>query len=588
MRYEDWDVLLFPHNDKIPMREFKTQCHAVHDNEFAFTQGSYGLPTMTCFMPGLPTGTPFNISLHCWKNPEVSQSTTSFSPEHVDLVKFEARVFVDGRMVASSSFEQTGTWPQVLSRSFAEFTKNGQLEQLKFPSFRSELLRQNYWSPADDLGRIKIVISEGFPRDSHTVPIERVNNIVAFSFQHAPIDILEGSAIAWPNPAMWRRGSFNPTMPVPTERPSDGVHAHVHSPRCRLGLGSTIPSSDMPGVNGAQTTSFLGSMPNTMAFLQRGPMTSTKTSTTKSTDPFNYTPSGSESISQIDWANFNPDLRSAGVRKSSNSNRSMLDCGQAGPHGLHQMGANHEMNFEGLYHDGHDTSRSTLQVPTNTPTVLPGINLTDEFFAHSTPSTANFPSELAASLTNSLLNQPMPIPSAATTTLPVGDVKFRKENLFADSGSNQNTPTITMDHLNMRKVSHTAFPTCSLDVSQRQSQGHTTCSRETSLTNSSPSSRTFSGIFSYRSGSGGDFGQSLTNVSPVHAFTHSNLDASTPIATGVVGEPRVGSGMGPDSDKGTKHSRHVTPASARAIDDEDGPRRSSPRVKIGFGEGMES
>ncbi len=68
-----------------------------------------------------------------------------------------------------------------------EFTKNGDLEVLKFPQFRSELLRQSYWSPADEVGRIKIVISEGFPRDSLTVPIERVKNIVAFSFQHAPL-----------------------------------------------------------------------------------------------------------------------------------------------------------------------------------------------------------------------------------------------------------------------------------------------------------------------------------------------------------------------------------------------------------------
>lgn len=71
--------------------------------------------------------------------------------------------------------------------SFPEFTKNGDLEVLKFPQFRSELLRQSYWSPADEVGRIKIIVSEGFPRDSLTMPIERVKNIIAFSFQHAPL-----------------------------------------------------------------------------------------------------------------------------------------------------------------------------------------------------------------------------------------------------------------------------------------------------------------------------------------------------------------------------------------------------------------
>lgn len=43
------------------------------------------------------------------------------------------------------------------------------------------------WNAGDDIGRIKIVISEGFPRDSPTMPLERIKNVVAFSFQHAPL-----------------------------------------------------------------------------------------------------------------------------------------------------------------------------------------------------------------------------------------------------------------------------------------------------------------------------------------------------------------------------------------------------------------
>ena len=71
--------------------------------------------------------------------------------------------------------------------SLLEFTKAGELEPLKFPQFRRELLYQNHWNPGDEVGRVKIVISEGFPRDSLSTPIERVKNIVAFSFQHAPM-----------------------------------------------------------------------------------------------------------------------------------------------------------------------------------------------------------------------------------------------------------------------------------------------------------------------------------------------------------------------------------------------------------------
>lgn len=31
MRFEEWDVLLFPKDSKVPMKEFKTNCHVVHD-----------------------------------------------------------------------------------------------------------------------------------------------------------------------------------------------------------------------------------------------------------------------------------------------------------------------------------------------------------------------------------------------------------------------------------------------------------------------------------------------------------------------------------------------------------------------------
>ena len=68
-----------------------------------------------------------------------------------------------------------------------DLDKHGDFEKLKFPSFHKELLSQNYWNAGDDLGRIKVVISEGFSRDGYTYPFERIKNIVSFSFQHAPL-----------------------------------------------------------------------------------------------------------------------------------------------------------------------------------------------------------------------------------------------------------------------------------------------------------------------------------------------------------------------------------------------------------------
>lgn len=68
-----------------------------------------------------------------------------------------------------------------------DLNKHGDPESLKFPSFHRDLLTQSHWSAADDYGRIKLVISEGFPRESLSMPFERIKNVVAFSFQHAPL-----------------------------------------------------------------------------------------------------------------------------------------------------------------------------------------------------------------------------------------------------------------------------------------------------------------------------------------------------------------------------------------------------------------
>jgi len=101
MRYENWDVLIFPsgRESKVPTKEFKVACHVVPDGEFSHCHGAHGLPVMTCFIPSFQSGTRFHISIHSWKTPEISQFTRSFS-KHPELVKFEARILVDGRLVA--------------------------------------------------------------------------------------------------------------------------------------------------------------------------------------------------------------------------------------------------------------------------------------------------------------------------------------------------------------------------------------------------------------------------------------------------------------------------------------------------------
>jgi len=100
-------------------------------------------------------------------------------------------------------------------------------KQLQFPPFHNEILQQSHWDARDGLGRIRIVIAEGLARGAgHNRGFERLRDIVAFSFQHAPKNILEQSGIAWPNARMFLTAS----TPVSTP-PATIFDAHAHSPQ---------------------------------------------------------------------------------------------------------------------------------------------------------------------------------------------------------------------------------------------------------------------------------------------------------------------------------------------------------------------
>ncbi|KAI8959610.1 hypothetical protein F5Y11DRAFT_350363 [Daldinia sp. FL1419] len=578
MRYEDWDVLLFPRDSKIPMKEFKTNCHVVHDNELAYSHGSYGLPTMTCFTPGLSPGTQFNISLHSWKTPDISQFTKNYS-KHTESVKFEARVLIDGRLVALSALSRAGPWPQLINHSF-EFTKNGDLETLRFPPFRSEVLQQSYWSPADELGRIKIIISEGFPRDSLSVPIERVKNIVAFSFQHAPLDILESSGIAWPNPGMWRRTPFNPTMPVPTHHHEDGAEAHHHSPRRRTTSymkGASNPSAynpSAPGLVQTNTNGLLSSMPNTQALLQRNetgsgsawtdPFSTQKSEATACFDwTNNFGPIGFSQPTNSGRSNYNPPSarRVTGISKASRSDINMSDFGLNNPNNAQNTSDHQFLTLSTSNLGDTDSGVHDPKVPSNTPTTLVGANFMDDlnldvskidtpggtsmndFF---NPGHAGFSSELAHSLTHSLLNQPHPLPVHAGSAAPSAfEIKSHKENRLRQDSPNDCSSTI--DQAEMRKM-----PQPSLSNLGKETQ-------DTSSNNSPPSQGAFSGVFSHRSTSATDFGNDLTNCT--NAFPHSGMDSH--ICSDAAPEIRI---IG-CSDKGSKRTHHFTPGSVKTIDD---------------------
>lgn len=107
------------------MQEFRTVCRVVQDSgmtlarrlsslkschspaslllcvlqEFSHHHGSFGLATVTCFVPSLPAGAHYYISIHSWNDPKISHFTRSYS-KHPELVQFEARIIVDGRLIA--------------------------------------------------------------------------------------------------------------------------------------------------------------------------------------------------------------------------------------------------------------------------------------------------------------------------------------------------------------------------------------------------------------------------------------------------------------------------------------------------------
>ena len=132
MRYQNWDILLFPDSSKVPVQEFKTQCHVTRDygvsthpqvqletselsigvdcpfiHNQAFTGVPYArdgnrpvtvLPVLTTFVESLKKDTPFRVSIHNWGKPKASVTMESLVGQ-MNSVLFEARVYIDGVLV---------------------------------------------------------------------------------------------------------------------------------------------------------------------------------------------------------------------------------------------------------------------------------------------------------------------------------------------------------------------------------------------------------------------------------------------------------------------------------------------------------
>ena len=157
--------------------------------------------------------------------------------------------------------------------TITEVDREGYQEPLRFPPFHQEILHASSWDAAQHLGRIRIVMTEGFSRETSSPPnslkhsFVRIRDVLAFSFQHAPmrecspdtlvglllivvIDILEFSGIAWPNPGMWTQAqSRNIQGPIPSAQRTfipdvkEDEDAHAHSPRRPSHQDVCVPES---------------------------------------------------------------------------------------------------------------------------------------------------------------------------------------------------------------------------------------------------------------------------------------------------------------------------------------------------------
>ena len=372
---------------------------------------------------------------------------------------------------------------------------------------------------------------------------------------------------------MWQRPPYNPPMPVPTYHPEDGAHSHTHSPRKRSFFRDSKsqgfqPPFGMGNVFQPQpSTSFFGGQPFPMPFLPRGNTTSSSLSFP---DSFNES-------AYFDWVNSLSSGQSSGelgkavwptttrnTSKQSSTDTSMPD-----------YMSNRSVDAMHISGPSLEDDPMSLKVPTNTPTAGPTEDAQGPQFNF---SSYGMSSDLATSLTHSLLNQPLPLPIPPhAIPLPSSEIKSRKENRHLNiSGSNpastQSTPHGAQT--DTRKFSQPVFGIggnlgAGVGVQMSSTAGLGTRGL-------SPNSEAVFTLEASRNSSANDFGVNLTNngaglgpsCSPMpisqHSFVEAATDGNSPkaLSTNVC-------------NVGSRRARNFTPISAKVIDEEDEPRKSS-------------
>ncbi|EUC45801.1 hypothetical protein COCMIDRAFT_94496 [Bipolaris oryzae ATCC 44560] len=200
MRYDDWDVILFPRDSHVPIQEFKTACFV--------SQVDYGrqLPTLTCFITSLPPSTPFRISLHSWRTTLKASALLESQRKGNQKIVFAVQVIVGEARLFHGFFDLSTKWPQEIayekrSLTYNDLPSSQRKRPLEFPPFHNLTLTNNIWDARDPYGRIRVVLSEQLISKTPSpgsLDFGTANEIVCFSFQHAPKDILQQTGISWP------------------------------------------------------------------------------------------------------------------------------------------------------------------------------------------------------------------------------------------------------------------------------------------------------------------------------------------------------------------------------------------------------
>jgi len=106
MRFQDWDVLLFPADTHTPIQEFRTTCFALQDHRTHLTT-----PLLCCFVPSLPAGAPFQVSLHAWIKPVwiLGPGNAGYVPGTRYL--WQVKIVSDGEVVHKREYPEDVGWP---------------------------------------------------------------------------------------------------------------------------------------------------------------------------------------------------------------------------------------------------------------------------------------------------------------------------------------------------------------------------------------------------------------------------------------------------------------------------------------------